>query len=169
MPSQPCGCIRKTKPRSRRHLCWIGTLSDPTAPIRTGHAGNQLSRERMLRCCDLDTFLLAGICNVANRSALHVALPAQIIKLGSAMHRIAIVPHDEVVYPPAMGCGYCLCHRYSTACSLNGHIPPRSRSLCTRHSIRHGVFPTPLTVGSSTRPPRALSVLVRHQRTTSLA
>jgi hypothetical protein len=46
--------------------------------------------------------LLAGICNIAHRSALHVALPTQIIELGSAVHRTAIVPHDEVVYPPAM-------------------------------------------------------------------
>src|SRR5262249_61831801 len=39
----------------------------------------------------------------ANRSALHVALPAQIIELGSTVHRTAIVPHAEVAYPPAMG------------------------------------------------------------------
>ena len=57
----------------------------------------------MLRRCDLDTFLLAGICNIAHRSALHVALPAQIIELDSAVHGTAIVPHDEVLYPPTMG------------------------------------------------------------------
>jgi hypothetical protein len=56
-----------------------------------------------LRGRDLDTFLLAGICNVGNGSALYVALPAQIVELGPAVHRTAIVPHDEVVYPPAMG------------------------------------------------------------------
>jgi hypothetical protein len=49
-----------------------------------------------LRGGDLDTFLLAGICNVGNGSALYVALPAQIVELGSAVHRTAIVPHDEV-------------------------------------------------------------------------
>jgi hypothetical protein len=59
--------------------------------------------EGYLRGGDLDTFLLAGICNVGNGSALYVALPAQIVELGSAVHRTAIVPHDEVVYPPAMG------------------------------------------------------------------
>ena len=56
-----------------------------------------------LRGRDLDTFLLAGICNVGNGSALYVALPAQIVELDPAVHRTAIVPHDEVVYPPAMG------------------------------------------------------------------
>src|SRR4029450_3081126 len=56
-----------------------------------------------LRGRDLDAFLLAGICNVGNCSALYVALPAQIVELSSAVHRTAVVPHDEVGYPPAMG------------------------------------------------------------------
>ena len=59
--------------------------------------------EFFLRRRDLDAFLLAGIGHIADGGALHVALPAQIVELGSPMHRTAIVPHDEVVDPPAMG------------------------------------------------------------------
>ena len=34
---------------------------------------------------------------------MHVALPAQIVVVGAAMHRAAIIPHDEIVQAPAMG------------------------------------------------------------------
>ena len=56
-----------------------------------------------LRRFDLDACLLAGIGDVADRGALHVALPAQVVELGAAMHGAAVVPDDEVVQPPAMG------------------------------------------------------------------
>ena len=51
---------------------------------------------------DLDAFLLAGIRHVAD-GPLYVAPPAQIVELGSPVHRAAIVPHYEIVDPPAMG------------------------------------------------------------------
>ncbi len=57
----------------------------------------------LLSGCDRDAFLLAGISHVADRGALHVALPAQIVELGAAVHGAAIVPDDEIVDAPAMG------------------------------------------------------------------
>ena len=59
--------------------------------------------EFFLRRRDLDAFLLAGIRHVADGGPLYVAPPAQIIELGSPVHRAAIVPHYEIVDPPAMG------------------------------------------------------------------
>ena len=38
-----------------------------------------------------------------SETVAHVALPAQIVELGPAVHRTAIVPHDEIIHPPAMG------------------------------------------------------------------
>jgi hypothetical protein len=77
-----------------------------------------LAKPLELRGRDLDTFLLAGICNVGNGSALYVALPAQIVELGPAVHRTAIVPHDEVVYPPAMGVNELPLCRVPLQCSV---------------------------------------------------
>jgi len=51
---------------------------------------------------NLDAFLLAGICHIADGGALHIALPAQIVEFGSAVHGAAIVPHHEIMHPPAM-------------------------------------------------------------------
>src|SRR5262249_59843998 len=56
-----------------------------------------------LRRRDLDAFLLAGIRHIADGGPLYVAPPAPIVELGSPVHRAAIVPHHEIVDPPAMG------------------------------------------------------------------
>jgi hypothetical protein len=56
----------------------------------------------LLRGFDTDAFLLARICNVADGSAPHVALSAQVVELGSTAHRAALVPNDQVVDAPAM-------------------------------------------------------------------
>ena len=43
------------------------------------------------------------LADVADRGALHVALPAQVVELGAAVHGAAVVPDDEIVHPPAVG------------------------------------------------------------------
>ena len=53
-----------------------------------------------LRC---DTFLVTGICGVANRGALQVPFPAQIVEFGAVVHGAAVIPHHEVVHAPAVG------------------------------------------------------------------
>ena len=78
--------------RSRR---WYGRSCDALATIARPAAG-------LLRGFDTDAFLLARICNVADGGALHVALPTQVVELGSVVHRAPIVPNDQVVDAPAM-------------------------------------------------------------------
>ena len=55
---------------------------------------------RHLRGCS--AFLSAGICNIANRGALQIALPAQIVELGPVMHGAAVIPHHQIVHAPAV-------------------------------------------------------------------
>src|SRR5271166_7140497 len=55
-----------------------------------------------LRGRDRDAFLLAGACNIADRGALHVAFPAQVVEFGSPVHGAAVVPHHEIAHAPAM-------------------------------------------------------------------
>jgi hypothetical protein len=52
---------------------------------------------------DFDPFLLTGVGRVGNGGALHVAFPPQIVEIGTPVHGTAIVPHDQIVHPPAVG------------------------------------------------------------------
>src|SRR2546425_10681016 len=56
------------------------------AATRSERAVSNVTVMRTLRGCDLDAGLLAGIGHVADRGALHVALPAQVVELGAAVH-----------------------------------------------------------------------------------
>src|SRR5207253_3749897 len=47
--------------------------------------------------------LLTRVCSIRNRGALHVTSPAQIVELGPPVHGAAVVPHDQIVQPPAVG------------------------------------------------------------------
>src|SRR6185436_20993910 len=51
---------------------------------------------------DGDAFLLAGVGDVADGDALHVAHPAQVVVVRASMHGAAVVPHHELVRAPAM-------------------------------------------------------------------
>src|SRR4051812_10620206 len=51
---------------------------------------------------DGQAHLLAGRRHVGNRGAAHVALVALVVEVEAAMHGAAVVPHHQVVDPPAM-------------------------------------------------------------------
>ena len=59
-------------------------------------------RLRSLCGRDGDPFLLAGIGDVRDCRALHVAFPAQVVELGAPVHGAAIVPNSQVVDAPTM-------------------------------------------------------------------
>ena len=80
------------------------TFAGPQPADITGRSIPARGRGRLslLRRRDSDALLLARVRDVGNGRALHVALPAQVIELGSTVHRAAIVPNDQVVDAPAM-------------------------------------------------------------------
>src|SRR5688572_6371388 len=51
---------------------------------------------------DRHAFLLATVRDVADRHPRQVAHVAQVVVLGAAVHRAAVVPHDELVRAPAV-------------------------------------------------------------------
>src|SRR5689334_18567626 len=52
---------------------------------------------------DRQAHLLAGRRHVGDGGAPHVALVALVVELEPAMHGAAVVPHHQVVDPPAVG------------------------------------------------------------------
>ena len=66
------------------------------------HSSERPGRLSLLRRRDSDAFLLARVGHVRDGSALHVALPAQIVEIGSPVHGAAIIPDDQIMNPPAM-------------------------------------------------------------------
>ena len=82
-------------------------IADPIAPAapvtRTILSLSRVTGVCGLRRRDPDAGLLAGIGDVADSGALHVALPAQIVEVGAAVHGAAIVPDHQIVDAPAMG------------------------------------------------------------------
>src|SRR5262245_61651057 len=95
-------------PMAMLYLAATATICDPTHPenLLASEAspifGTQSDGDPLSRGGDLDTLLLTGIGHIRNGRALHVAFPAEVVELGSPMHRAAIVPHDEVVHSPAV-------------------------------------------------------------------
>jgi len=41
--------------------------------------------------------LLTGIGDIRHRCPVHIAPPTEIIELSTAMHRTAIIPHNQIV------------------------------------------------------------------------
>src|SRR5580700_4862422 len=102
---------RQTRWTSRSIISSYTRQKALSAAIRTASSINPIRVEEPagprpragLRRLDLDAGLLAGIGDVADRGALHVAFPAQVVEFGAAVHGAAVVPDDEIVHPPAVG------------------------------------------------------------------
>src|SRR5436190_4526289 len=76
------------------------------APVTTAILpANSFIRPLSIVCCNgTGLFMCAErVDPVRSGRAMHVAYPARIFEFCSAMHGAAVVPHDEIAHPPAVG------------------------------------------------------------------